>query len=151
METIKFRGLRSSFILYVLTTLILVAILSGLTIWGCITLQKTLLPDSNQVYLTIQKSDSDGNETTTTFPMALNDVLKEIPSLISMEDTEDDIPSDDQTFKYAVTKIENSFSALSPKQKFIYQASQTGMIILPIIFFLWQEYFSAAFCFIERT
>ena len=62
METIKFRGLRSSFILYVLTTLILVAILSGLTIWGCITLQKTLLPDSNQVYLTIQKSDSDGNE-----------------------------------------------------------------------------------------
>lgn len=136
METIKFRGLRSSFILYVLTTLILVAILSGLTIWGCITLQKTLLPDSNQVYLTIQKSDSDGNETTTTFPMALNDVLKEIPSLISMEDTEGDIPSDDQTFKYAVTKIENSFSALSPKQKFIYQASQTGMIILPIFFSL---------------
>ena len=32
METIKFRGLRSSFILYVLTTLVVVAILSGLTI-----------------------------------------------------------------------------------------------------------------------
>ena len=52
METIKFRGLRSSFILYVLTTLVVVAILSGLTIWGCVTLQKTLLPDSNLVYLT---------------------------------------------------------------------------------------------------
>lgn len=40
METIKFRGLRSSFILYVLTTLVVVAVLSGLTIWGCVTLQK---------------------------------------------------------------------------------------------------------------
>ena len=38
METIKFRGLRSSFILYVLTTLVVVAVLSGLTIWGCVTL-----------------------------------------------------------------------------------------------------------------
>lgn len=111
METIKFRGLRSSFILYVLTTLVVVAILSGLTIWGCVTLQKTLLPDSNLVYLTIQRSDSDGNETTTTVPMPLNDVLKEIPSMISMEDTEGDILSGEQNVKYSVTKIENSFTA----------------------------------------
>lgn len=136
METIKFRGLRSSFILYVLTTLVVVAILSGLTIWGCVTLQKTLLPDSNLVYLTIQRSDSDGNETTTTVPMPLNDVLKEIPSMISMEDTEGDILSGEQNVKYSVTKIENSFSALSPKRRLVYQASQIGMIALPIFFSL---------------
>ena len=136
METIKFRGLRSSFILYVLTTLVVVAILSGLTIWGCVTLQKTLLPDSNLVYLTIQCSDSDGNETTTTVPMPLNDVLNEIPSMISMEDTEGDILSGEQNVKYSVTKIENSFTALSPKRQLVYQASQIGMIALPVFFSL---------------
>ena len=136
METIKFRGLRSSFILYVLTTLVVVAILSGLTIWGCVTLQKTLLPDSNLVYLTIQRSDSDGNETTTTVPMPLNDVLKEIPSMISREDTEGDILSGEQKVKYSVTKIENSFTALSPKRQLVYQASQIGMIALPVFFSL---------------
>ena len=136
METIKFRGLRSSFILYVLTTLVVVAILSGLTIWGCVTLQKTLLPDSNLVYLTIQRSDSDGNETTTTVPMPLNDVLNEIPSMISMEGTEGGILSGDQNVKYSVTKIENSFTALSPKRQLVYQASQIGMIALPVFFSL---------------
>ena len=84
MEAIKFRGLRGSFVLYVITAFVFAAILSGLTIWGCVALQTTLLPDSNLVYLTIQRSDADGNETTTTVPMPLDDVLKEIPSMISM-------------------------------------------------------------------
>ena len=136
METIKFRGLRRSFILYVLTTLVIAAILSALTIWGCAALQKKLLPDSDLVYLTIQRSDSDGNETTATVPMPLNDVLQEIPSMISMEDAESDILSGEQNVKYAVTKIENSFSALSPKRRLVYQASQIGMIALPIFFSL---------------
>ena len=61
MEAIKFRGLWSSFVLYVITTLVFVTVLSGLTIWGCVALQTTLLPDSNLVYLTIQRSDADGN------------------------------------------------------------------------------------------
>ena len=100
METIKYRGLRSSFILYVLITFAVVKVLSGLTIWGCMTLQKTLLPDTDLVYLTIQKSDPNGNETTTTVPMSLNDVLKEIPSMISMEDTDGDILSVDQNVKF---------------------------------------------------
>lgn len=136
METLKFSGLRSSFILYVLTTLVVVALLSGLTIWGCVTIQKALLPDSNLVYLTIQRSDSDGNEITTTVPMPLNDVLKEISSMISIEDTEGDILSGEQNVKYSVTKIENSFTALSPKRQLVYQASQIGMIALPVLFSL---------------
>ncbi len=136
METIKFRGLRSSFILYVLITFAVVTVLSGLTIWGCMTLQKTLLPDTDLVYLTIQKSDPNGNETTTTVPMSLNDVLKEIPSMISMEDTDGDILSGEQNVKYSVKKIENSFSGLSPKRQLVYHASQIGMIALPVFFSL---------------
>ncbi len=136
METIKFRGLRSSFILYVLTTLVIAAVLSGLTIWGCVALQKTLLPDSNQVYLTIQRNDPDGNETTTTVPMPLNDELIEIPIMISMEDPDGNTLSGGRNIKYSVTKIENSFAALSPKRRFAYQASQIGMIVMPVLFSL---------------
>lgn len=102
MEAIKFRGLRGSFVLYVITAFVFAAILSGLTIWGCVALQKALLPDSNLVYLTIQRSDAQGNETTTTVPMPLDDVLKEIPSMISMEDPEGDLLSDGQNVKWAL-------------------------------------------------
>ena len=136
MEAIKFRGLRGSFVLYVITAFVFAAILSGLTIWGCVALQKALLPDSNLVYLTIQRSDAQGNETTTTVPMPLDDVLKEIPSMISMEDPEGDLLSDGQNVKYSVTKIENSFTALSPKRRLLYQASQIGMVALPVFFSL---------------
>lgn len=136
METIKLRGLRGAFIRYVITAFVLAATLSGLTIWGCVALQKALLPDSNLVYLTIQRSDAQGNETTTTVPMPLDDVLKEIPSMISMEDPEGDLLSDGQNVKYSVTKIENSFTALSPKRRLLYQASQIGMVALPVFFSL---------------
>ena len=53
-----------------------------------------------------------------------------------MEDTEGDILSDEQNVKYSVTKIENSFTALSPKRQLVYQASQIGMIVLPVFFSL---------------
>ena len=136
MEAIKFRGLWSSFVLYVITTLVFVTVLSGLTIWGCVALQTTLLPDSNLVYLTIQRSDADGNETTITVPMPLNDMLKEIPSMISMEGTEGDLLSGEQNVKYSVAKIENSFTVLSPKRQLLYKASQIGMVALPVFFSL---------------
>ena len=44
--------------------------------------------------------------------------------------------SDEQNVKYSVTKIENSFTALSPKRQLVYQASQIGMIVLPVFFSL---------------
>src|SRR5699024_8683363 len=57
-------------------------------------------------------------------------------SMISMEDTQGDILYGDQNVKYSVTKIENSFSALSPKRQLVYQVSQIGMIALPVFFSL---------------
>lgn len=136
METIKSGGLRRAFVLYVLITFLLVSALSGTVIWVCLSLQDHLLPDSDLVYLTVQRSDDQGNETTTTVPMPLNDVLKEIPSMISMEDTDGDILSDEQNVRYSVTKIENSFSALSPKRQLVYQISQIAMVALPVLFSL---------------
>ncbi len=139
MEAIKFRGLWSSFVLYVITTLVFVTVLSGLTIWGCVALQTTLYRVRNLVYLTIQRSDADGNETTITVPMPLNDMLKEIPSMISMEGTEGDLLSGEQNVKYSVAKIENSFTVLSPKRQLLYKASQIGMVAFPVLFFTYRN------------
>lgn len=85
MEAVKQKsrlsGLRQSFILYVLTTFLLVAVLSAFVIWSCLSLQNYLLPDSDQVYLTVQSDYPDGSSTSTTVLMSLNDALQEIPGM----------------------------------------------------------------------
>ena len=126
-------GIRRAFVLYVLVTLVLVVALSGAVIRACVAVQNYILPDSDLVYLTIQRSDAQGNETTITVPMPLDDVLKEIPSMISMEDAEGDSLSAEQDVKYAVTKVENSFSALSPRRQFVYRASRAAMVAVPLM------------------
>lgn len=152
METLKkkriFSGLRQVFSRYVLTAFALVAALSGLVIWGCLSLQHWLLPDSNQVYLTVQTTYSDGSETTQTEQLALDDVLQEIPLLQNativgtetVQTAEDDIihlfisSALEENRKYAITSIENSFSALSPRRQLVYRGSQVCMIALPALF-----------------
>ena len=52
----KKSSLRKSFIFAVLYAVMLVVILSGVTIWGCLKLQKWLLPDSNEVNLNVTKT-----------------------------------------------------------------------------------------------
>ena len=70
-----------------------------------------------------------------TVPMPLNDMLKEIPSMISMEGTEGDILSGEQNVKYSVAKIENSFTVLSPKRQLLYQSQSNRNGSLTSIFF----------------
>lgn len=56
----KKRTLRKSFIYNVLCTFMIVVILSGITIYGCVKFQKWILPDSQEVYLNITKEYDDG-------------------------------------------------------------------------------------------
>ena len=133
MEAMRLRGLRRSFILYVFNTLAVAAILSVLAVWGCITVQKIILPDSDIVNLTIRRSDSNGNEISTMIPLSLNDKLKEIPIGISTEDSEGNPFPDTKNVKYSITSVENSFSALTPKRQLVYRISQIGMIALPVL------------------
>ena len=76
MENIRKRayhsGLRRSFVLYVLVTLAAAAGLSGLVIWGCVSVQNYLLPDPNAVFLNIEKTYADGSGTTTSVHMPLD-------------------------------------------------------------------------------
>lgn len=140
MEAVKQKsrlsGLRQSFILYVLTTFLLVAVLSAFVIWSCLSLQNYLLPDSDQVYLTVQSDYPDGSSTSTTVLMSLNDALQEIPRNVPTEYNSEDPSAGEPDVRYSVTSIENSFSALSPRRKLVYRCSQIGMTALPVIFSL---------------
>lgn len=55
------KSLRKSFIYEVLCTVIIVVILSGATILGCVLFQNWLLPDSKEVFLNITKEYDDGS------------------------------------------------------------------------------------------
>lgn len=138
MEKVKkrrcFSGLRQAFILYVLMTFALVALLSGGVIWGCVSLQNYLLPDSHQVFLTVQTTYADGSEKTVTQRMSLDDILEEIPQMVSMLDNEESSSAQEQDVRYSVASIENSFSALSARRKLVYRASQISMVALPVLF-----------------
>ena len=140
MEAVKQKsrlsGLRQSFILYVLTTFLLVAVLSAFVIWSCLSLQNYLLPDSDQVYLTVQSDYPDGSSTSTTVLMSLNDALQEIPRNVPTEYNSEDPSAGEPDVRYSVTSIENSFSALSPRRKLVYRCSQIGRTALPVIFSL---------------
>lgn len=146
----RFSGLRQVFFRYVLVTLALVAALSGAVIYGCLSLQHRLLPDSNQVYLTIQTVYSDGSQATQSERVALGDTLQNVPlsdnaAALDMETSVITADGQEITYytltgkleenrKYTITAIENSFSALSPRRQLAYRGSQVCMIALPALF-----------------
>lgn len=66
----KKRTLRKSFIYNVLCTFMIVVLLSGITIYGCVKFRKWILPDSQEVYLNITKEYD--NKTEQTVSMLLN-------------------------------------------------------------------------------
>ncbi len=71
--------------------------------------------------------------------------------MISMEDTGDDILSGELNVKYSVTKIENSFTALSPQAAASLSGQPNRNGRLTGNFFPWQESFCAVFCFTAKN
>ena len=133
MESLKkkFRNLplRRFFILSVLFTICMVVILSGLTIWGCLSFRHYLLPDANSVYLTVEQTFADGRVTTITSLAKFGEDLQNIPQLT----LEDGIDNEILDSKYSIEKIENSFDTLTPKRKIAYQGCGVIMVAVPAI------------------
>ena len=72
-------SLRKAFILTVLITFCVVVALSGLCIWGCIAFRQYLLPDSNQVFLTIDVTFTDGRRSTLGARVRLGEEMSPVP------------------------------------------------------------------------
>ena len=60
VKKIKNLPLRKYLVFSVLITLAIIVLLSAATIFGCMTFRKYLLPESNNVFLTVDETYADG-------------------------------------------------------------------------------------------
>ena len=126
-------SLRKAFILTVLITFCLVVALSGLCIWGCIAFRQYLLPDSNQVFLTIDVTFTDGRRSTLGARVRLGEEMSPVP-FFRADEEEPAIEHDLSAIESTITKMENTYDMLTPKRKIAYQGCGVLMVALPAVF-----------------
>lgn len=134
MDILKNKGLRKAFICYIAAAFTIVAACSLGTIWACIAVRTWLLPESDEVFLNIETTYANGDTTTSSTRMKIGEAADVVPEL--------HIQGDSNSIKetgevaYSITSIENSFSSLTPKRKFLYQSCGIAMVVLPLSFSL---------------
>ena len=134
METsvnkIKNLPLRKYLVFSVLITLAIIVLLSSATIWGCMTFRKYLLPESNNVFLTVDETYADGTIVSYSMRVKVGEKGAELPVLMS----EDGSAAAAKETKYTIQRIENSVDSLTPKRKLAYRFCGVAMIVLPFLF-----------------
>ena len=131
MEKIKRQSLKRSFMAAVAITMLIVFLCSGLAIFGCYRLQKHILPDSNEVWLTQQTTAPDGTITEASMRCVLDGRPLPFNQLVADGQEEDELQ---EQASYRIERIESSYSMLSSKAKTVYRASQICMVLLPLVF-----------------
>ena len=111
--------------------MLIVFLCSGLAIFGCYLLQKHILPDSNEVWLTQQTTAPDGTVTEAKLRYVLNGPPEPFGQLVA--DGQEHNEAQEQT-SYRIERIESSYSMLSSKVKTAYRISQVCMVLLPFLF-----------------
>lgn len=128
--------MRKAFIYAICSTVAAVVLLSVITIWGCMSFRKWLLPDSNEVFLNLTTVYADGTQESMTVRMELGEKEQELPQLVEVGDGKTAQEPEKKVIKYSVDKIENSYAGLSPKRKLAYSVSGAAMVGLPMIYSL---------------
>lgn len=128
-------SLRKAFILTVLISFCIVVVLSGLCIWGCIAFRQYLLPGSNQAFLKIDVTFTDGRRSTLGAHVRLGEEMSPIPFFRADDNQEEPaIENDLSSIESAITKVENTYDMLTPKRKIAYQGCGVLMVVLPAVF-----------------
>ncbi|MCM1190407.1 MAG: HAMP domain-containing histidine kinase [bacterium] len=125
--------LRRFFMLTVFGAMGMTGILSALIIGGCAAFRHWLLPDSNEVYLTIEETLSEENVIQSTYLLKYGDDLSSLPFLRVESDGVPVADSVRQT-RYSVEKIEAGVDSLSPKRKLAYRLCGVAMVVAPAFF-----------------
>lgn len=125
-------SLKKSFFAAMLFTVAVIILLSAGAIWGCAYLQKLLLPDSEDIYLTITTTYEDGSVDTTWQRMEFG-AREAIGKLTAVED-DASAPERKGITQYSVAKVENSYQNLSPRRKLAYSVLSYAMVLLPALF-----------------
>lgn len=128
--------MRKAFIYAICFTVAAVVLLSVITILGCMSFRKWLLPDSNEVFLNLTTVYADGTQETMTVRMELGEKEQELPQMVEIEDGKIVQEPEKKVIKYSVDKIENSYAGLSSKRKLAYSVSGVAMVGLPMIYSL---------------
>ena len=131
MEKIRSQSLKHSFMKAVTITMLIVFLCSALAIFICYRLQKHILPDSNEVWLTQQTTAPDGTVTEAKLRYVLDGLSEPFGQLV--KDGQERNEAQEQT-SYRIERIESSYSMLSSKAKTAYRASQICMVLLPLMF-----------------
>lgn len=126
----KRKSLRGEFARTVTVTMLAVSLASALAIFGCFQLQKFILPDSNEVWLTQKVTAADGTVSEATIRVEVGGQPEPIGRLV--QEGSEGAPG--QTASYAVDRIDSGFSMLTDKAKAAYRASQVAMVGLPLFF-----------------
>ena len=92
METLKKNyknmTLRKYLVFSVIVTFGIIVLLSALIIWACISMRTYLLPASNQVYLTVDQTYSDGREISSSIRVNVGKDRAELPVLLAENETD---------------------------------------------------------------
>lgn len=121
-------SIRKCFVIYVSITIFVVIILSVVTVFACLIVQRTLLPEKEKAVLSISARAEDGGE-----KQNISMVLtpgEELPFLISSESGS----TGKEFVSYTFDKIENSYRSLSPKRQVVYVAASAAMVVMPAIY-----------------
>ncbi len=130
VKKLKNLPLRKYLVFSVLITLAIIVLLSSATIWGCITFRKYLLPDSNNVFLTVDETYADGTNVSYSMRVKVGADGAELPVLMS----EDRTAAASKETKYTIQRIENNVESLTPKRKLAYHFCGAAMIVFPFLF-----------------
>lgn len=114
----------------VLLTLAIIVLLSSATIWGCMAFRKYLLPDSNNVFLTVDETYADGTNVSYSMRVKVGEEGAELPVLMS----EDGTAAASKETKYTIQRIENNVESLTPKRKIAYHFCGAVIIVFPFLF-----------------
>lgn len=130
VKKIKNLPLRKYLVFSVLITLAIIVLLSVATIFGCMTFRKYLLPESNNVFLTVDETYADRTNVSYSMRVKVGEEGAELPVLMS----EDGTAAASKQTKYTIQRIENSVDSLTPKRKLAYRFCGAVMIVFPLLF-----------------
>lgn len=135
MEQIKkfrYASLKRSFVYAMFCAVSIIVLISILTIWGCIYLQKIIMPDSGDVVLKITTTYEDGSKSISSQKMEYGsdeEIIQLVPNING-----EDVAEQKSITKYSIDKIESSYMSLSPKRKAAYSVLSYAMIGLPMVY-----------------
>ena len=120
--------LRRTFSLCVFTAIAAAVLLSVLTVWGCSAFRSWLLPEKDKVYLSVNKTYSDGTVETAEL---LLQVGQELPMLGVDGNVAENANAE---VSYTLSKAEQSYRALTPKRQAAFLAAGGAMIVMPMLY-----------------